>query len=135
MKKQNNDKGNLAGISKKLRTLAAFTYDKMLVLQSNRLNNLKMHSTCSLHSSNTARANFCYALPTLYPSRYCINIKIGVSDTALCCCACFYLFSGGSLALMRFVRAPKFFMVSSPVAVPVTFSTTYRYSGSLANDT
>ena len=29
---------------------------------------------------------------------------------------------------MRFLRAPKFFMVSSSVAVPATFSTTYRHS-------
>ena len=41
MKKQSNDKGNLAGISKNLRALAAFRDDKMLVLQNNLLNNLK----------------------------------------------------------------------------------------------
>ena len=64
MKKQSNDKGNLADISKNLHTLAAFRDEKMLVLQNNLLNNFKMQATRSLHLSNTVMANICYALPT-----------------------------------------------------------------------
>ena len=88
----------------------------MLVLQNSLLNNFKMQLLLCV-------------TPVLYPCRHCIDIKIGVSDTALCCCACFHLFSGSSSASMRFLCGPKFFMVSSPAAVPVPFSTTYRYSG------
>ena len=130
MKKQSNHKCNLAGISKKLRMLAAFRDDKMSVLQNNLLKNFKMQATCSLHSSNTVWVNFWLCVThILHPSRCCINIKTGVSDTSLCCCACYYLFSGSSSASKRFLRAPKVFMVSSPVAVTVTFSTAYRHSG------